>query len=124
MGLFDKLKKEKRENKPSTVDQPGENILYMAEIPYETGELHFRYSRKMSPDGTKWIRDGLYQKFYKNGNVASEGSYREGLEEGAWKDYHENGNLAAEGYYSNGKETGIWRYYDEDGNFEEEEDFG
>lgn len=32
-----------------------DNILHIAEIPYETGELHFRYSRKLSPDGTKWI---------------------------------------------------------------------
>ena len=124
MGLFDKLKKEKGEDKQSSVSQSSDNILYIAEIPYETGELHYRYSRKMSPDGTKWIRDGLYQEFYENGNVASEGLYHEGLEEGAWKDYHENGNLAAEGNYSKGKETGIWRYYDEEGNFTEDEDFG
>ena len=98
--------------------------LHIAEIPYETGEIHFRYSRKMSPDRTKWIREGLFQEFYENGNVSSEGSYVDGLEEGYWKDYRENGNLAAEGYYSKGEEVGIWRYYDENGNFQEEESFG
>lgn len=29
-----------------------ENVLYLAEIPYETGEIHFRYSRRLSEDGT------------------------------------------------------------------------
>lgn len=124
MGLFNKLKREKSEDKQLHANPSSDNVLHIVEIPYETGEVHFRYSRKMSPDGTEWIRDGLFQDFYKNGNVGSEGLYVNGLEEGYWKDYHENGNLAAEGNYSKGKETGIWRYYDEDGNFEEEEDFG
>lgn len=109
---------------PIPIDENGNKVIHIVEIPYETGEVHFRYARKMSPDGTKWIRDGLYQEFNIDGSVASEGLFDEGLEEGLWKDYHENGNLAAEGYYSKGKEIGIWRYYDEDGNFEEEEDFG
>lgn len=108
---------------PIPIDENGKTVIHVAEIPYETGEIHFRYARKKSPDGTQWIRDGLFQEFYQNGNLASEGSYDDGLEEGPWKDYHENGNLAAEGNYSKGEETGIWRYYDEDGNFEEEEDY-
>ena len=37
-----------------------EKVLYIAEIPYETGEIHFRYSCRLSEDGTKWIRDGLF----------------------------------------------------------------
>lgn len=45
-----------------------EKNLYIAEIPYETGEPHYRYSRRISDDGTRWIRDGLFTehwyKFY------------------------------------------------------------
>lgn len=37
-----------------------ENVLYIAEILYETGEIHYRYSRKISDDGVKWI---LYKVF-------------------------------------------------------------
>lgn len=99
-----------------------DNVLHIVEIPYETGEVHFRYSRKLSDDGEKWIRDGLFTEYYQNGNLASEGMYSEGLEEGHWKDYHENGNLAAEGDYKNGEEVGKWYYYDENGNLEDEED--
>lgn len=100
-----------------------DNALYIAEIPYETGELKYRYSRKLSPDKTKWIREGAFTMYCRNGNIGSEGYYVDGLEDGYWKDYHENGNLAAEGYYSKGKEVGTWRYYDEQGNFEGEENY-
>ena len=98
-----------------------ENILYIAEIPYETGEIHYRYSRKLSDDGTRWIREGLFTDYYRNGNIASTGLYVDGLENGHWKDYHENGQLAAEGDYADGKEIGKWSFYDENGNLEEEE---
>lgn len=100
-----------------------DKVLYIAEIFYKTGELRYRYSRKMSADGTKWIRDGRFEEYYQNGNLASEGTYDDGLEDGYWKDYHENGNIAAEGYYSQGKETGTWRFYDEQGKLEEEENY-
>ncbi len=98
-----------------------EKVLYIAEIPYETGEIHFRYSRRLSEDKTKWIREGLFTEYYQNGNIASTGLYDDGLENGHWIDYHENGQIAAEGDYVNGKESGKWSYYDENGILEEEE---
>lgn len=97
--------------------------LYIAEILYETGEVHFRYSRKMADDGTKWIRHGQFTEYHLNGNIMSTGLYDEGLETGHWKDYHENGNIAAEGDYRGGKEIGKWLYYDENGILESEEIF-
>lgn len=96
-------------------------ILYIAEILYETGEVHFRYSRKMSDDGTNWIRHGLFTEYHQNGSILSTGVYDEGLETGHWKDYHENGNIAAEGDYKGGKEIGKWLYYDDTGKLECEE---
>ena len=103
--------------------QPTEGILDIAVIPYENNKPHFIYSRKLSPDGTRWIRDGHFEEYYENGNLGSEGTYVDGFEEGYWKDYHENGNIAAEGYYSKGKEVGTWRFYNEQGELEEEETY-
>lgn len=94
------------------------DTLNIAEVPYETGEIKFRYSRYMSPDKTKWIRHGLFYQYFKNGNIASEGEYEHGLENGLWKDYHENGVKAAEGYYKAGKQIGVWNYWDAEGNSE------
>jgi antitoxin component YwqK of YwqJK toxin-antitoxin module len=89
--------------------------LNIAEIPYDDGAIRYRYARKMAPDGTRWIRDGLFQAFHPNGSLASEGTYREGAEDGAWRDYHDNGQLAAEGSYSHGSEVGVWRFWNSDG---------
>ena len=89
--------------------------LHIAEIPFENGSVHYRYSRKMSPDGTRWIRDGLFQAFHENGALASEGHYVEGAEHGPWKDYHDNGQIAAEGTYDGGNEAGVWRYWTPEG---------
>ena len=89
--------------------------LQIAEIPFEEGGIRYRYARKMSADGSRWIREGLFQAFHPNGMLASEGIYREGLEDGAWRDFHENGQLAAEGVYRGGKEAGPWQYWNADG---------
>ena len=123
MGLFDKWKAKEQKTETSVKQNP-HGVLYIAEIPYETGELHFRYSRKMSEDGTKWIREGYFASYYQNGNISSEGIYEDGFEEGDWKDYHENGVLAAEGRYLKGKEIGKWRFYNDKGELEEEENYG
>jgi antitoxin component YwqK of YwqJK toxin-antitoxin module len=89
--------------------------LNIAEIFHESGELQYRYSRYLSNDGSKWVRHGLFTAFHRNGELASEGTYVDGLEDGNWRDFHENGLIAAEGSYVKGVETGTWRYWNADG---------
>ena len=89
--------------------------LNIAEILYETGEIHYRYSRYLSSDGTHWVRHGLFRSYYQNGQVASEGTYLHGSEQGTWRDFHENGQLAAEGTYEKGEKIGEWRFWSADG---------
>ena len=96
------------------------DVLSIVEIPYETGERQLRYSRYMSNDGTRWIRHGLFEAYYKNGQLSSEGTYEDGMEVGMWRDYHDNGRLAAEGEYKEGRENGRWRYWRSDGTLEKE----
>ncbi len=96
-----------------------DGILHIAEIPYESGELRFRFARRLSDDGTKWIREGRFVEYSPSGQVLSEGEYENDTEHGFWRDYYENGQLAAEGCYDHGKEVGIWRFWNEDGTPEE-----
>jgi antitoxin component YwqK of YwqJK toxin-antitoxin module len=103
------VSKQTRDTGPAG-DRP-DQVLHIAEIPYESGAIRFRYARYMSVDGTRWVRHGLFVAYHENGQVASEGEYRDGLEEGLWRDYHENGQLAAEGHYHKGKEQGYWRHW-------------
>ncbi len=89
--------------------------LNIAEIPFESGEIQYRYSRYLAEDGKKWVRHGLFVAYYRNGRLASEGNYVDGVEHGLWRDFHENGQLAAQGIYENGKEVGEWHFWNADG---------
>lgn len=89
--------------------------LHIAEIPYENGGIRFRYARRMSEEGTRWIRHGLFQAYHQNGHLASEGHYSDGKEDGVWRDYHDNGLLAAEGEYRVGEQFGLLRYWTSEG---------
>ena len=102
------------------MDDNGEQ-LNIAEILYESGEVRFRYSRYLAPDGTKWIRHGLFDAYYPNGKLASTGNYEDGSEIGLWKDFHENGTLAAEGNYQKGEKVGEWKYWNSNGELEDEQ---
>ena len=93
----------------------GDGTLNIAVIPYDSGEVQFRYSRYLSPDRTQWIRHGLFVFYHKSGQVGSEGEYEDGVEVGIWRDYYENGQIAAEGQYDNGQEQGIWKFWLSDG---------
>lgn len=90
-------------------------VLHIAEILSDDGSLRYRYARKLSSDGSTWVRDGLFQAFHPNGTLASEGSYVEGFEEGEWRDFHDNGQVAAEGAYRRGDEVGSWQFWNADG---------
>ena len=89
--------------------------LTIAEIPYENGGLRFRYARRLSSDGSRWIRHGRFEAYHPNGEMASEGEYSDGVEHGIWRDYHDNDQLAAEGAYDQGEEVGVWRFWSSDG---------
>jgi antitoxin component YwqK of YwqJK toxin-antitoxin module len=94
---------------------PVTDTLYIAEIPFESGEVQFRYSRYLSDDGSRWIRHGLFCAYGKDGTLRSEGNYDHGVESGTWSDYHDNGQVAARGEYVQGKQHGHWRFWDPQG---------
>ena len=89
--------------------------IEIAEIQYESGQLHFRYARQMSAEGDRWIRNGLFQSFYENGQMSAEGEYKNGVEEGQWTTFHENGQKASQGTYVEGKEQPDWKFWDASG---------
>lgn len=99
-------------NSPADANSmPIEADLNIAEIPYDSGAIRFRYARVMAPDRTRWIRHDLFVEYHENGKLVSEGQYVDGKEDGLWRDFHANGQLAAEGRYRAGKEVGVWRFW-------------
>lgn len=92
--------------------------MQIAEIPYPSGTIRFRYSRYLAADGSAWVRHGMFRAYHEDGALASEGNYEHGQEHGPWRDYHPNGQLAAEGSYANGSEVGAWKYWSAGGSLE------
>jgi antitoxin component YwqK of YwqJK toxin-antitoxin module len=89
--------------------------LNIAEIPYDSGEIRYRYARVLSADRTRWVRHGLFVEYQRSGAIISEGHYVHGAEQGEWKYFHPNGTLAVSGHYEQGAEHGLWRYWNEAG---------
>lgn len=98
--------------------------LNIAEIPYAAGPVRFRYARVMAPDGSRWIRHGLFVEYSETGRVLSEGQYVDGQEHGLWRDYYPDGQPASEGHYRSGQEVGVWRHWNPSGAEEPSTDHG
>lgn len=53
----------------------------------------------------------VIKKYYKNGNLLNEISYKNSLKEGISKAYYENGNLQREGTFKKGSLEGVTKFY-------------
>jgi len=61
-------------------------------------------------------RIGKWSYWYPNGNLWSEGHYKDGVENGIKTVFHENGEKYYEGKLKEGKRIGIWKFWDQDKN--------
>lgn len=59
--------------------------------------------------------DGYNVFYHSNGEIASEGTMRNGKPDGYWKTYHENGVIKSEGNRVDFELDGTWKFYDENG---------
>lgn len=61
------------------------------------------------------IPDGLYKRFYKNGQLEIRITYNQGVRDGRLEEYYENGNLKTIENYKNGKLDGETKTFHENG---------
>jgi antitoxin component YwqK of YwqJK toxin-antitoxin module len=59
--------------------------------------------------------EGLWQYFYPDGPIESQGYFKDDVVNGNWYWYYPSGKLRASGSYLNGKKNGKWTAYDEYG---------
>lgn len=59
--------------------------------------------------------DGYNVFYHPNGNIASEGTMRNGKPDGYWKTYHENGTIKSEGNRIDYELDSLWKFYDDIG---------
>ena len=60
---------------------------------------------------TNGKREGLWESYYRNGQLHTKGVYRKGKREGEWEFYFRNGQLECKGTYKNGNEDGVFEFY-------------
>ncbi len=65
-------------------------------------------------------RDGLWTKWYENGQKVEEGTYKDGERDGLWTKWYENGQKVEEGTYKDGERDGLWTKWYENGQKVEE----
>ena len=67
---------------------------------------------------TNGKREGLWESYYRNGQLHTKGVYRKGKREGEWEFYFRNGQLECKGTYKNGNEDGVFEFYYSKGQFD------
>ncbi|EKO32808.1 toxin-antitoxin system YwqK family antitoxin [Leptospira santarosai] len=85
---------------------------------FDSGNIYIRQnfgksSRKpeVMMNGDEGNEEGLYERFYENGQVELKGNYTEGYRNGLWQKYFQDGELEYTGYYKNGLKVRTWFYY-------------
>lgn len=68
----------------------------------------FGFAQDIDPDGYNTF-------YYENGQISSEGYFKNGLPHGLWKSYYPNGNLKSLGKKLNGTSDSTWVFYDQKG---------
>lgn len=62
-------------------------------------------------NGDEGNEEGLFERFYENGQLELKGNYTEGYRDNLWQKYFPDGELEYTGYYKNGKKVKTWFYY-------------
>lgn len=62
--------------------------------------------------------NGFNQFFYENGDVASEGFFKDGLPNGIWTSYYQNGEIKSIGKKELGLSDSIWKFFNQEGGIE------
>ena len=76
---------------------------------YKNGQLWWKRSYLNGKE------DGVLEEYHENGKPNVKGSYLNGERNGVWESYHDNGQLSGKGSYLNGEKIGVWEEYHENG---------
>lgn len=80
---------------------------------YENGLLESVLSQKVI--GLELVNHGRCEAYYSNGNMQSNGVWKDGKREGEYKEYYENGKVKSTGRFKDDLYVGNWMFYYENG---------
>ena len=86
----------------------GSNQPYSGDIitHYDSGEIETKFSLKQG------IEHGLFQRFFRDGRLAIESNYFEGVRNGKYRDYHANGRLNSDQEFKMGEYVSAEHFHD------------
>jgi hypothetical protein len=90
----------------------GDRIMKHAGIKALFDEGYKVQCEEKQVDG-KWVYDGICSVFDRNGKLAFQTSFKDGILDGFEKCWHENGKLASESFIKDGKLVGVSREWNE-----------
>ena len=73
---------------------------------------------KINKTDRKGRKQGIWETYWRNGNIEMRGPYKDDLAEGDWEFYYMDGKLHSKGSYVNDEKEGIWEYYNPDGSLD------
>ena len=88
--------------------------LSIIQTNYWSGQLKNKTYTKIDTLGN-WIYNGVSKSYYKNGQIKSEGNFKDNKQDGQWRWYYDNGQLKSKVYYKDGKEDGLSDFYYKNG---------
>ena len=88
--------------------------LSLIKTNYWSGQLKNKTYTKIDTLGN-WIYHGVSKSYYKNGQLKSEGNFKDNKQDGQWRWYYDNGQLKKKVYYKEGKEDGLSDFYYKNG---------
>ncbi|MCX6232705.1 MAG: hypothetical protein NTZ33_14300 [Bacteroidetes bacterium] len=98
------------------------HVMYTKPTDAMVSELFFYPGYKLQMIGTSINnkREGKWNYWYENGNMWSEGYYKNGENDSIRNVWYENGQKRYEGLYRNAKEAGLWKFYEANGKLAKE----
>lgn len=84
-------------------------VLVRETIYYESGR------KKMEGNYKNGEKTALWKAWFPNGNLWSQATYVDGIENGEKTVYYENGNKYYQGILKDNKRTGEWSFWDPEG---------
>lgn len=86
-----------------------DQVVYYHREFYPKGELKLEYTYYL--ENNKRIEHGTFTKWYENGKIMIQGTYRRGEKDGLWKECLQDGSTTREGMYQNGIKEGLWTIF-------------
>ena len=74
--------------------------------------VNFKTRHQTWKDGEK---DGVWKRWYENGQQWYEEVWKDGKEDGVWKWWYINGQQKYEGVWKDGKRNGVWKMWHKSG---------